>query len=114
MSSALRNTKYRKLVTNQLKPTETAHGGTGYYLNDYIVYVERTDLHFSSVGDFETSFVEIKFPKKKNLVIGCIYRHQTSNIQDFNQYFIEQLLQIIYSENKQTMCPYERILLLVF
>ena len=45
------------------QPTETSHGGTGFYLKDYINYVERTDLDFSSVGDFETSFNEIKFPK---------------------------------------------------
>ena len=37
-----------------------------FYLKDYINYVERTDFDFSSVGDFETSFIEIKFPKKKN------------------------------------------------
>ena len=71
------------------QPTET-----GFYLKDYINYVERTDLDFSSVDDFETSFIEIKFPKKKNLVIGCIYRHATSiiPIQDFKQQFIEPLL----------------------
>ena len=85
------------------QPTETSHGGTGFYLKDYIDYVERTDLDFSSVGDFETSFIEIKFPKKKNLIIGCIYRHPTSkiSIQDFNQCFLEPLLQKINSENKQ-------------
>ena len=85
------------------QPTETSHGGTGFYLKDYIDYVERTDLDFSSVGDFETSFIEIKFPKKKNLIIGCIYRHPTSkiSIQEFNQCFLEPLLQKINSENKQ-------------
>ena len=34
------------------QPTETSHGGTGFYHKDYIDYVERTDLDFSSVGDF--------------------------------------------------------------
>ena len=85
------------------QPTETSHGGTGFYLKDYIDYVERTDLDLSSVGDFETSFIEIKFPKKKNLILGCIYRHPTSkiSIHDFNQCFLEPLLQKINSENKQ-------------
>ena len=55
------------------QPTETTHGGTGFYLKDHIDYVERNDLDFNSVGDFESSLIEIKFPKKKNLVIGCIY-----------------------------------------
>ena len=85
------------------QPIETTHGGTGFYLKDQIDYIQRTDLDFNSVGDFESLFVEIKFPKKKNLVIGCIYRHPTSKIpiQEFNQCFVEPLLQKINSENKQ-------------
>ena len=85
------------------QPTETTHGGTGFYLKDHIDYVERKDLDFNSVGDFESSFIEIKFPKEKNLVVGCIYRHPTSNIpiHEFNQCFIDPLLHKINSENKQ-------------
>ena len=66
-----------------------------------LLLLERKD--FNSVGDFESSFIEIKFPKKKNLVIGCIYRHPTSNIpvHEFNQCFIDPLLHKINSENKQ-------------
>ena len=84
------------------QPTETTHGGTGFYLKDHIDYVERKDLDFNSVGDFESSFIEIKFPKKKNL-FGCIYRHPTSNIpvHEFNQCCIDPLLHKINSENKQ-------------
>ena len=85
------------------QPTETTPGGTGFYLKDHIDYVERKDFDFNSVGDFESSFTEIKFPKKKNLVIGCIYRHPTSNIlvHEFNQCFIDPLLHKINSENKR-------------
>ena len=48
-------------------------------------------------------FIEIQFPKKKNLIIGCVYRHPTSNIsvQDFTNLHLDTILQNISLENKQ-------------
>ena len=85
------------------EPTETTHGGTGFYLKDNILFDERKDLAFNSATNFESSFIEIKFQKKKNLIIGCIYRHPNSkiNIQEFNREFIDPLLHKINMENKQ-------------
>ena len=48
------------------QPAETSHGG--FHLKDYINYVERSDLDFSSVGDFETSFIARGKSLKKTLV----------------------------------------------
>ena len=48
------------LYFNLLKPPMEVP----FFTADYTNYVERTDLDFSSVCDFETSFIEIKFPKK--------------------------------------------------
>ena len=62
------------------EPTETSHGGTGFYIKDNIDYVIREDLQINSPSDFESMFIEIQFPKKKNLIIGCVCRHPTSNI----------------------------------
>ena len=43
-------------------------------------------------------------PKKKNMIIGCIYRHPSStlSIQDFNSDIMEPMLEKISLENK--MC----------
>ena len=62
-------TGYNKFI---FQPTETTHGGTGFYINENINFVERNDIKLNSSGDFESNFVEIKFENSKNLVIGCI------------------------------------------
>ena len=82
--------------------SDTNCGGTGLYIKDSIVFNKRDDLKFSSSGDFESSFVEIILPSKKNLIVGCIYRHPSSNISinQFNNDYIEPLLEKITSENK--------------
>ena len=68
-----------------------------------INYTERTDLALNSSGNFESIFIEINFPERKNLIVGCIYRHPTSKISitDFNTKHINPLLQTISDENKQ-------------
>ena len=85
------------------QPTLTSHGGTGFYLKNNITYVERPDLAIMSRGNFESSFIEVKFPNKKNLIVGRLHRHPTSNISidDFNDLHISPILQIISTEKKQ-------------
>ena len=75
----------------------------GFYLKNNITYVERPDLAIMSKRNFESSFIEVKFPNKKNLIVGCLYRHPTSNISvdDFNNLHISPILQIISTEKKQ-------------
>ena len=85
------------------EPTETSHGGTGFYIKDNVDYVPRKDLQINSPGNHESIFIEIQLPKKKNLIIGCIYRHPSSHIsvQDFTNQHLEYTLQKITVENKQ-------------
>ena len=53
-------------------------------------------------GVFESTFIEIILPGRKNLIVGCIYRHPSSNyaVNQFNNDHIEPLLQKISTENK--------------
>ena len=85
------------------EPTETTHGGTGFYIKDNIDYITRKDLQINSPGDFESIFIEIQFPKKRNLIVGCVYRHPGSDIsiQDFTNLHLSPILQKISFENKQ-------------
>ena len=77
------------------EPTETTHGGTGFYIKNNIDYIERQDLNFSKSSNFETCFIELIFPNRKNLVIGCMYRHPSSEItvNDFSNDFLESVLE---------------------
>ena len=57
--------------------SETSHGGTGFFVKNSLAYNIRNDLKLvqPSSGEFESTFLEIVLPGKKNLIIGCIYMH---------------------------------------
>ena len=82
--------------------SNATHGGTGIFIKNSIIFNRRDDLKFYSLGDFESTFVELIFPNKKNMIIGCIYRHPTSklSITKFNNEVIEPLLDKIAKEDK--------------
>ena len=58
-----------------------------------LAYNIRHDLKLvpPGSGEFESTFLEIVLPGKKNLIIGCIYRHPSSNltVDQFNNDYIE-------------------------
>ena len=58
------------------------------------------DLKIYSSGHFESTFIEIIFPNKENMIIGCIYRHPTStlSLQKFNEEIFDSLLDKITNE----------------
>ena len=84
--------------------SETSYGGTGFYLKKSLAYNIREDLKLNppGPGEFESTFLEITLPGKKNLIVGCIYRHPTGSltVNQFNNDYIEPLLVKISSENK--------------
>ena len=48
-------------------------------------------------------FVEIVFPDRKNLIVGCVYRHPTSviSVRDFADTHLEPILHKISQEKKE-------------
>ena len=54
--------------------SDTFHGGTGFYIKNTVIYNKRDYLKFYSLGEFESTLIEIIFPNKKKK-LGCIYRH---------------------------------------
>ena len=83
-------------------PTDTTHGGTGFYIKDSLVFKRRDDLKFNSSGFHESTFIEIILPNKKNVIVGCIYRHPNSKmpVNCFINNYIEPLLDKLATENK--------------
>ena len=82
--------------------TETTHGGTGFFISDSLAFKKRDDLKFNSPGNYESTFIEVILPKRKNMILGCIYRHPTSTIpvHRFNNEYILPLLEKISIEDK--------------
>ena len=83
-------------------PTDTTHGGTGFYIKDSLVFKRRDGLKFNSSGFHESTFIEIILPNKKNVIVGCIYRHPNSKmpVNCFINNYIEPLLDKLATENK--------------
>ena len=66
-------------------PTESARGGI---------------LLYTSKPRNESTFIEILNPKKTNVIVGCIYRHPHMDLNEFNDYYVYNLLDKLSKENK--------------
>ena len=82
--------------------TETTQGGTWFFISDSLAFKKRDDLKFNSPGNYESTFIEVIRPKRKNMILGCIYRHPTSTIpvHRFDNEYILPLLEKISIEDK--------------
>ena len=85
------------------EPTETTHGGSGFYIKNGHNYITRKDLNLNHPSQFEAMFVEIILKDRKNLVIGCIYRHPSSDVSiaDFTEKYLEPIIHKINKEKKE-------------
>ena len=83
-------------------PTESDKGGTLLYIPTNLQFFERPDLDKLAYKskELESKFIELVQTKDKNLIVGCIYRHPSMSIYDFNNDFLLPLLEKASSENK--------------
>jgi exonuclease III len=83
------------------EPTGTTHGGAGFYIKNGLDYIVRHDLKLNTPSFFEAMFVEIILPDRKNLIVGCIYRHPSESIREFSAENFEPILNKINKEKKE-------------
>ena len=83
------------------EPTGSTHGGTGFYIKNGIDYKIRNDLKMNKPSFFEAIFIEIILPDRKNLIVGCIYRHPSESLRDFSTEYLEPILSKINKEKKE-------------
>ena len=57
-------------------PTELSAAGALLYISNHLTYKPQ-DLNnsFYLSKDLESVFIEIVYEKKKNVIIGCVYKH---------------------------------------
>lgn len=78
-------------------PCEGHNGGTMLFISDKYAYTRLNDLDLLAYKskEVESTFIELQRPGKKNMIIGCIYRHPSMSIDLFNkELFISYLLRI--------------------
>ena len=73
---------------NTYSPTRA--GGVGLYISKELTFIRRRDLQITGDG-IESCWVEIMREKEKNIVIGCIYRHPTTDCAKLHNALKEQL-----------------------
>ena len=86
--------------SNKFCPTESSAGGTLLYIHSHLSYKPRNDLSIYKPTELESSFIEISNPKRSNIIIGCIYRHPNMDLDEFNDNYLNTLLDKVSKEKK--------------
>ena len=86
-------------------PTTSFAGGTGLYVSHKLSYKPREDLTKILVLNslIESTFIEIILKNKKNIIVGCVYKHPLMSVDDFNDHYINPLLSKIVKEKKSIL-----------
>ena len=84
----------------EFTPTETSGGGNLFYIANHLSYKCRNDLNIYNKNELESTFIEIVNPKKINIILGVIYRHPSMDLIDFNNIYLNKLLENISKEQK--------------
>ena len=89
---------YKKYST----PTESEKGGAFLYVDEEYDSKTRKDLEnlVYKSKELESVFIEINNPGKKNTIIGCIYRHPCMDIKEFNEDYLDHLMEKLSKEKK--------------
>ena len=57
-------------------------------------------MYIYKFAELELTFIEIINHKKTNILVPCTYRHPLMDLNDFNDYYLNDLLHKPSSENK--------------
>ena len=82
-------------------PTDSSVGRTLLCIANQLSYEPRNDLRIYKKIELESTFVEIINPKKSNIIVGTIYWPPSMDVTDFNQNYLNGLLDKI-SKRKKT------------
>ena len=83
-------------------PSDSHAGGTLPFISNSKAYKLRNDSNIYKTHELESTFIEIVNPKKSNIILGVVYRHRAMNLNEFNDKYVNKLLDNIKKENKTT------------
>ena len=81
-------------------PTEFSAGCTLLYVANHFSYKPPLDLNIYKSNELESTFIEVLNPKKSNIIIGCIYKYPSMDLNDFNTNYLNNLLDKVSKEQK--------------
>ena len=71
-----------------------------FFISDRLTFKQRPDLLSNKPGRLESTFIELIFPNKRNMIYNCIYKHPSSKISRFNSENLTLLLTNIQKKEK--------------
>ena len=82
-------------------PTESNKGGVILYIAEQHKCKPRKDLDAISYKTYalESVFTEIIIPNKRNILLGCMYRHPSMEVKDFNENYLNPLMDKLGDKN---------------
>ena len=83
--------------------TESSAIGTILFIRNHLLNKTRNDLNICKFCELELTFIETIYHKKSNILVGCIYSHSPMDLHKFNNYYLNELLHKLSSENKSVI-----------
>ena len=80
--------------------TGSSAGGILLYISNHLFFKSKNGLYIYKFTELESTFIEILNPKKANVIMRCIYRHPHMDLNEFNDYYVNNLLDWLSKENK--------------
>ena len=63
-------------------------------------FAPRPDLNINKTSQLESNFIEIITSKKSSIIVRCIYRYSNMDLDEFNELYLNVLLEKLNKENK--------------
>ena len=80
--------------------TESSAGDPLLYVANKLKYKPHLDLNIYKSNELESTFIEILNPKNSNIIIGCVCKHCSMDLNDFNTNYLTNLLDKVSKEQK--------------
>ena len=101
----LKNTKIVKNInitnfSHEFTPIESTAWGTSLYIADHLAHQKRSDLNIYAKNYLGSTFIETIYPSETNIIVGCINRHPTMDLNELNYYYPNPLLEKLVKEQK--------------
>ena len=94
------NTINLEVYTHEPCPTKSAAGDTLLYISNNLSYKTGNDLFIYKSTELVSTFIEILNRKKKNAIVGCSYCHPHIDLDEYNDHYINIVLDKLAKENK--------------
>ena len=86
--------------SHELTPIESTAGRTLLYIAEHLAHQKRNDLNIYAKNYLESTFIETIYLNETNIIVGCINRHPTMDLNELNYYYPNPLLEKLVKEPK--------------